>query len=127
MSRFRRPTCARYVQRRELSLDDRVADECRLPGGMARDGSYNFGDSAMEHVNSELFAAIGYFASGVVLLGIVPLVVVKLVLRERLADYGVRRGDLRFAVDLQRAGRAADCGHRLFFGADRRNFRPCIR
>src|ERR1041385_3291062 len=58
-------------------------------------GSYNFW---MEGLGSELWAAVGCFATGVVLLGIVPLLVVKLVLRERLAGYGVQLGNLQFAI-----------------------------
>lgn len=45
-----------------------------------------------------LSAAVWSFVSGVLLLGLVPLLVVKLVLRERLADYGLQWGDLRFAL-----------------------------
>ncbi len=58
-------------------------------------GSFGFWK---EHVTSEVLAAVMYFASGAVWLGLVPLLVVKLVLRERLADYGVQWGDLRFAL-----------------------------
>jgi len=48
--------------------------------------------------NSGLSAAIGSLASTVVLFGLVPLLVVKIALRDRLADYGVRLGNLRFAI-----------------------------
>ncbi len=58
-------------------------------------GSFGFW---MDHVTSDVLAAVMYFASGAVWLGLVPLLVVKLVLRERLADYGVQWGDLRFAL-----------------------------
>jgi membrane protease YdiL (CAAX protease family) len=43
-------------------------------------------------------AVIGSLGSTVVLLGLVPLLVLKIALRERLADYGVRLGNLRFAI-----------------------------
>jgi len=48
--------------------------------------------------NTGLSAAIGSLASTVVLLGLVPLLVVKVALRERLADYGMRLGNVRFAL-----------------------------
>src|SRR5262249_34128797 len=42
--------------------------------------------------------AIGSLASTAVLLGLVPLTIVKFGLRDRAADYGVRPGDLKFAA-----------------------------
>ena len=45
-----------------------------------------------------LSAALWAFVSGVLLLGVVPLLVVKFALRESLADYGVQWGDVRFAL-----------------------------
>jgi uncharacterized protein len=66
-------------------------------------GNYRFWH---EHVTAwmpsdtdpQLAAGIGFLASSVVLLGIIPLLVVKLILREPLFDYGLRRGDLRFGL-----------------------------
>jgi membrane protease YdiL (CAAX protease family) len=46
----------------------------------------------------KIAAGVGLLVSSVGLLGIVPLLIVKLVLRERLANYGVQWGNLRFAV-----------------------------
>lgn len=43
-------------------------------------------------------AAVGSLASSVILLGLIPLLVVKLVLRDSLSDYGVRWGNLTFAT-----------------------------
>jgi hypothetical protein len=48
--------------------------------------------------NSGLSAAIGSLGSTVVLLGLVPLAIAQFVLGDRLADYGVRLGNLRFAI-----------------------------
>src|SRR5689334_22229945 len=65
-------------------------------------GNYHFwtdylsADPASE--NTPLLAAIGSLGSTAILLGVVPLLVVKIALRDRLADYGVRLGNLRFAV-----------------------------
>jgi membrane protease YdiL (CAAX protease family) len=54
---------------------------------------------ATSQAAEDVSAAVGWaLASSVLLLGVVPAAIVKLVLRERLADYGVRRGDARFAV-----------------------------
>jgi membrane protease YdiL (CAAX protease family) len=46
--------------------------------------------------NVEATSALYVFASSFVLLGLVPLVVVKFVFRQSLADYGVQMGDTRF-------------------------------
>ncbi|MCC7085243.1 MAG: CPBP family intramembrane metalloprotease [Pirellulales bacterium] len=43
-------------------------------------------------------AAFALLASTVLLLGIIPLVVVKFILRDPLSEYGVRLGSLRFAA-----------------------------
>ena len=48
--------------------------------------------------DSALSAAVWAFVSGVLLLGVVPLLVVKFALRESLANYGVQWGDIRFAL-----------------------------
>jgi uncharacterized protein len=45
-----------------------------------------------------VMAGICSLATSVLVLGILPLLVVKFVLRERLAGYGVRLGDWRFAL-----------------------------
>lgn len=58
-------------------------------------GNFNFW---MDRTSGEVFAAVMFFASGAVLLGLIPLLVVKLVLRERLVDYGVQWGDVGFAL-----------------------------
>jgi membrane protease YdiL (CAAX protease family) len=66
-------------------------------------GNYRFwydflsADSARNE-NLRLSAAVGSLGSTVMLLGLVPLLVVRIALREPLADYGVRLGNLRFAV-----------------------------
>src|SRR5262245_1014014 len=66
-------------------------------------GNYRFwsgflsADSASNE-NLGLSAAIGSLASTVVLLGLVPLLVVKIALRDRLAEYGLQLGNLRFAI-----------------------------
>jgi len=46
----------------------------------------------------ERLAVIGSLVSTVVLLALVPLAVVHFGFRDRVADYGVRLGDIRFAV-----------------------------
>jgi membrane protease YdiL (CAAX protease family) len=66
-------------------------------------GNYRFWSdflSADPASNESLWvsAAIGSLGSTVVLLGLVPLLVVKIALRDRLADYGLRLGNLRFAI-----------------------------
>lgn len=48
--------------------------------------------------DERLSAVLGALASTFVLLGLVPLLVVKLVLRDSLADYGLRLGDWQFAA-----------------------------
>jgi uncharacterized protein len=66
-------------------------------------GNYHFwsnflsADSASNE-NLAVSAAIGSLGSTVVLLGLVPLLVVKIALRNRLADYGLRLGNLRFGI-----------------------------
>jgi uncharacterized protein len=45
----------------------------------------------------EVCAAISTLGASFVLLGLIPALMVKFVLRERLRDYGLRPGDLRFA------------------------------
>jgi membrane protease YdiL (CAAX protease family) len=47
---------------------------------------------------TDISAGTAALVATVVLLGIVPLLVVKFVLRERLFDYGVRMGNWRFAL-----------------------------
>jgi uncharacterized protein len=51
-----------------------------------------------EGADPKIAAGIWMLASSVVLLGIVPLAVVKFVLRQRLSEYGVQWGNLRFAA-----------------------------
>jgi membrane protease YdiL (CAAX protease family) len=46
----------------------------------------------------KLYAAVGSLGSTALLLGIVPLIVVKFVLRDSLADYGLRLGNVPFAL-----------------------------
>ncbi len=46
----------------------------------------------------EICAAITAIAASFVLLGLIPALIVKFVLRERLRDYALRWGDLRFAL-----------------------------
>ncbi|HTQ37927.1 MAG TPA: CPBP family intramembrane glutamic endopeptidase [Pirellulales bacterium] len=66
-------------------------------------GNYNFW---LAHVTQwmpsgfdpQLIASICFFACSFVLLGLIPLLVVKLILHERVADYGLRWGDLRFGL-----------------------------
>lgn len=48
--------------------------------------------------DARVAAAIGSIASSAVLLGVIPLLVVKFVLRDPLADYGLRLGDPQFAI-----------------------------
>lgn len=45
-----------------------------------------------------LYAVIGSFTSSVLLLGLVPLLIVKFVLCDSLADYGVQLGNVSFAL-----------------------------
>ena len=47
--------------------------------------------------NVELTAGLYHFAAAFVLLGLVPLLIVKCIFRESLADYGVQAGDLSYA------------------------------
>jgi uncharacterized protein len=66
-------------------------------------GNYDFWLRQSTHWTSTnrdpaIAAAVCFFVDSVVLLGIVPLLVVKLVLREKLADYGVQWGNLHFAA-----------------------------
>ena len=57
-------------------------------------GNYNFWQTHVTawmppDADPQLAAGIGFLASNAILLGIVPLLVVKLVLREPLSDYGL--------------------------------------
>jgi uncharacterized protein len=66
-------------------------------------GKYDFW---LDHANGQLSlgldpkiaAAVWMLVSNVFLLGVIPLLVVKLLLRESLADYGVRLGNVKFAA-----------------------------
>jgi uncharacterized protein len=48
--------------------------------------------------NVRLYAVIGSLTSSVALLGLIPLLVVKFILRDPLADYGLQVGNVSFAV-----------------------------
>jgi uncharacterized protein len=64
-------------------------------------GNYRFWSDlfSVDSANNEsLAAAIGSLGSTVVFMGLLPLLVVKIALRDRLADYGVQVGNLRFAT-----------------------------
>ena len=66
-------------------------------------GSYRFWSDFLStdpasNENLGVSAAIGSLGSTIVLLGLLPLLVVKIALRDRLAGYGVRLGDVRFAI-----------------------------
>ena len=66
-------------------------------------GSYPFWaaylpDDAYTADTTVFSPGVASLAASVLLLGIVPLLVVKFVLRERLSDYGVRLGNIRFAL-----------------------------
>jgi membrane protease YdiL (CAAX protease family) len=66
-------------------------------------GNYNFwlrhsAASTSFGADPAIAAGIWSLAASVLLLGILPLVVVKIVLREKLADYGVQWGNLHFAA-----------------------------
>jgi uncharacterized protein len=66
-------------------------------------GNYNFWlhhpSAAMSFgYDPAIAAGIWMLISTVTLLGIIPLLIVKLVLREKLADYGIRWGNLQFAA-----------------------------
>lgn len=50
------------------------------------------------HDDLELSAAVWSLISTVLLLGIVPMIVVKLIFGDRLADYGLRWGDWKFSL-----------------------------
>src|SRR5215469_4711993 len=49
-------------------------------------------------LDPKVSAGVWMLATSVLLLGVVPLLIVKLLLRESLADYGVRLGNLKFAA-----------------------------
>jgi membrane protease YdiL (CAAX protease family) len=66
-------------------------------------GNYRFWSDlssadAASNENLGVWAAIGSLGSTVVLMGLVPLLVVRFALRDHLADYGVHLGNLRFAI-----------------------------
>jgi len=66
-------------------------------------GNYHFWSDhlSVESTSNEnpgVSAAIGSLGSTVVLMGLVPLLAVKFALRDRLADYGVQLGNVRFAI-----------------------------
>lgn len=65
-------------------------------------GHYGFWLEHLTATNSQsdvgFYAVLGSLTSSVVLLGIIPLLVVKFVLRDPLVDYGLRIGDPPFAI-----------------------------